>query len=397
MTLLLAGDEYCAKFNGLYYVRTTGMIFIQRYLNAFERVVVAFRTREVDSKSDLGKHNILVEDERVRFIHIPFFQGPTQLIGKCRDIKRAIKDGIGECDFAIVRLPSATAFMALGIVRKKNIDYATEIVFDCKDAEHSSTSLIHKMIWRMMHCMQKEACNEALGVSCVTESYLQQRYFPKRKEALVCHYSSIEMTPDFYYHVRKHPENKVIRIIHVANQVQFNSRKGHNQLIEVLARLKRDGKKAEIYFVGEDYFGGVAKLTNYAKKFGVEESVFFPGYLSKDELRIQLEEADIAILPTKAEGLPRTVIEAMALGLPCITSPVSGNLELIDSEFLIDYDDIEGMAQACEKLISSLDIYEKESKKNFQKSKKYSTEVLNPRRTKFYNDLIGLSKKLKSS
>lgn len=396
MTLLLSGDEYCALFNGQYYVKNTGRIFIQRYLTAFDKIVVAFRSKKVSRKEDLGKFNILVEDERVRFIDIPFFQGPTQLLEKHKAIKKAIKDSSGECDFAIFRLPSATAFIALDIIRKRNINYAAEIVFDCKDAELSSTSLVHKIIWRIMHRMQKKACKEALGVSCVTESYLQQRYFPERPEALVSSYSSIELPPDFYYNARKYPNNKVMRIIHVANQVLFNSRKGHNQLIEVLARLNKEGKKAEIYFVGEDYFGGVAKLINYAKKLSVEGSVFFPGYLSKDELRTQLEQADIAVLPTKAEGLPRTVIEAMALGLPCITSPVSGNPELIDEEFLIGYDDIDGMVEACNKLISSPEVYEKESEKNFIKSQKYSSEVLNPRRTKFYKDLISLATKLSS-
>lgn len=397
MTLLLSGDEYCAKYNGQYYVKSTGMTFIKRYLKAFDEVIITFRTREVFKRDDLGKHNILVDDNRVRFIDIPFFQGPYQLVGRYKEVKRAIKEDIRECDFAILRLPSATAFIALEVIRKKNIDYATEIVFDCKDAEQSSTSFINKIIWGIMHRMQIKACNKALGVSCVTESYLQQRYFPKRPEALTANYSSIELTPDFYYHARKYPDNKVIRIIHVANQVLFNSRKGHNQLIEVVARLNKDVKRAEIYFIGEDYFNGVAKLINYAKKFGVEECVFFPGFLSKDELRYQLEKADIAVLPTKAEGLPRTVIEAMALGLPCITSPVSGNPELIDREFLIGYDDIEGMAMACEKLISSPEIYEKESEKNFLRSKKYSSDVLNPRRTKFYKDLIALSRKLRYS
>ena len=103
---------------------------------------------------------------------------------------------------------------------------------------------------------------------------------------------------------------------------------------------------------------------------GVADDVTFTGYLNKQELRNELMKADIAILPTRAEGLPRVVIEVMALGLPCITSPVSGNPELINEQFLIGYDDVKGMAEACMRLIVDKSLYERESFENFEKSQR---------------------------
>lgn len=159
----------------------------------------------------------------------------------------------------------------------------------------------------------------------------------------------------------------------------------------MVSELNKIKKQVEIYFVGGDYYGGIQQLKELAKSLKVEDSVVFTGFLNRKQLRETLESADIAVLPTKAEGLPRVVIEAMALGLPCITSPVSGNPELINEEFLVGYDDIEGMVDTISKLISDKNIYEKESRENFEKSKQYSTEVLNPRRTAFYNNLISLA------
>jgi len=243
-----------------------------------------------------------------------------------------------------------------------------------------------------MHNLQVKACNEATGVACVTEKYLQRRYFPTRPNAITSHYSSIELTEDFFLHPRKYPNKKIIRLIHVANQVQFNGRKGHVELIDVVSRLNFKSKRVEIVYVGEDYFNGIEKLKALASEKGIVDDVIFTGYLNKKELRSELEKADIIIFPTKAEGLPRVIIEAMALGLPCITSPVSGNPELINEQFLVEYDDIKKMADACMRLISDKTLYEQESLENFEKSRQYSADVLNPRRTKFYKDLIELVK-----
>jgi len=391
MKLLLSGDEYCYLFNGQYYVSNTGLTHINRYLKAFDEVVVAFRTKKLSSRNELIHQN-LVDSNRIQFIDVPFFQGPKQFFPKYFAIKQAIGKGIGDCDFAILRIPSTTAFVAFQEIRKRRIPYATEVVFDCFDEMQSEHTLTHRMIWKHLHYLQVKACNDAMGVSCVTEEYLQRRYFPTRPDAITSHYSSIELTEDFFLHPRKFPDKKIIRLIHVANQVQFNGRKGHNELIDVVSRLNSTGKRIEIVFIGEDYFNGIEKLKSLASDKGVADDVIFTGYLSKKELRNELEKADIAILPTKAEGLPRVVIEAMALGLPCITSPVSGNPELINEQFLVEYDDVKGMADACMRLISDKDLYEQESLENFEKSRQYSATVLNPRRTKFYKDLIKLVK-----
>ena len=77
----------------------------------------------------------------------------------------------------------------------------------------------------------------------------------------------------------------------------------------------------------------------------------------------------------------------MALGLPCITSPVSGNPELISKDYLIEYEDIMGMANMVEKLLTNKRLYEEASRNNYEKSIEYNSEVLNSRRTIFYKNI----------
>ena len=140
-------------------------------------------------------------------------------------------------------------------------------------------------------------------------------------------------------------------------------------------------------FVGGDYFGGIAQLTQYAKSLGVGDLLRFSGFVSTDRLRELLLEADILVYPTRAEGLLRVIIEASALGLPCVTTPVSGNTELIDKDFLVDYSDVRGFADKIEILINDKYLYENQSRINYERSAAYCKDVLDSRRKEFYESL----------
>ena len=101
-----------------------------------------------------------------------------------------------------------------------------------------------------------------------------------------------------------------------------------------------------------------------------------------------LDNSDLFVLPTKAEGLPRVIIEAMAKGLPVVTTPASGNPELIENKYLVEYSDVEGLAHKIEELVTFKEAYEKASRVNFEKSLEYAPDILQTRRDKFYVELL---------
>lgn len=173
----------------------------------------------------------------------------------------------------------------------------------------------------------------------------------------------------------------------MANQVVYNGRKGYIEVLKALKLLKEKGVIVNVQFAGEDYFGGITKLKKLAQKLSVDKQIGFLGYLSREELSNFLDGADLYVMPTRAEGLPRVIIEAMAKGLPCISTNVSGNGELIDSEFLIEYEDVQGLANKIEKLVSSKEVYERLSEENFNNSLKYEASILEKRRDLFYSKL----------
>lgn len=396
MKVLVSCDDWCYRVDDDFYLRDFGVTLVNRYLMSFDSIRFAVRTKDVDNIEDLGKYKYKVTDKRIEIFPLPFFQGPKQYAKVYFKTERMLKDVADGCDMAILRLPSTVAF---AVWKKINamIPYAVELVADCFDFYKNSHSLLQKMIWYSLHKNQKKATANAIGVSCVTQDYLQTHYTSNLPNAIFSHYSSIEMLSNFRYKAREYPQKEVLDVILVANQVYLNSGKGHKMIIDTFKILKDRGCQARLTLVGEDYFGGIKQVQDYAETLGVSGMIRFTGFVDTTRLKKLLIESDILVLPTVAEGLPRVIIEGIALGLPCITTPVSGNPELIDKEFLIEYSNARGFADKIELLINNKSLYEYQSSVNYERSVKYSKEILDARRKDFFDALKINVKKIQRS
>lgn len=389
--LLISCDQSINYCNGKYYAKNQERYdFFQRYLRVFDSIRLAVRCLDVSEEEKAG---IELTDPRIEICHISNFSGPIQYAKSYFKIVGQIRSIVDGCDAAIIRLPSTIGQRVAHKVMKSGIPYAVEIVYDATDGAANSKSFFERFLWRNIDKDMLAITHKADGVSCVTERFLQRHYFSKKENAFVSNYSSLALNKTFYTSAREFPRKEIMTIVHVANQVDFNTRKGHIQLVDMLKILINRGTLAKIIFVGSDYHNGIAQLGLYAKKQGVSEYISFTGRVARKELSDILEKADLFVFPTAAEGLPRVVIEAMAKGLPCVISNVSGNPELVAEDMLVDYMDVETLAVKVEQLVSDKDLYERTSIQNFNKSKEYEASILEQRRDNFYcklKDLVRL-------
>jgi glycosyltransferase involved in cell wall biosynthesis len=65
---------------------------------------------------------------------------------------------------------------------------------------------------------------------------------------------------------------------------------------------------------------------------GLQNQVRFAGSLNQPQVRAELARSDVFVLPSLAEGIPVVLMEAMASGVPCVTTPVNGIPELIQHD-----------------------------------------------------------------
>ena len=123
--------------------------------------------------------------------------------------------------------------------------------------------------------------------------------------------------------------------------------------IEVLAALKPDFPDAELCMVGPDKENLVEGLKAHARRLGVE--VEFTGRLSKSEWIERSRQFDIFINTTTLDNTPVSVIEAMALGLPVVSTNVAGLPYLLDdgkTAILVNNGNVPEMVAAIRRLIS---------------------------------------------
>lgn len=106
----------------------------------------------------------------------------------------------------------------------------------------------------------------------------------------------------------------------------LGQRKGIFDLLEALARARRHNPALKLMVGGN---GEVEEAKRLARELSLEDSVTFLGWIGEGKRQELLSRADIFVLPSYNEGLPMSVLEAMAYGLPVITTPVGGIPEVI--------------------------------------------------------------------
>lgn len=131
---------------------------------------------------------------------------------------------------------------------------------------------------------------------------------------------------------------------------ELNANKNHVQLIMAVDQLIRKGKPVKCLLAGvgsrEMY------LRNLVKNLGLEEHFYFLGY--RRDIPALMALCDVVVLFSKREGLPKTLLEAMAAGKPIVATDVRGSRELVkhgETGFLVPVSDFRAAALALKRLI----------------------------------------------
>ena len=202
--------------------------------------------------------------------------------------------------------------------------------------------------WHFARHLRRQ-CRRAKGVAYVTMRVLQRRYAAGDLSMSVSdvdlppgailggvfatHYSNVELDPaGVAQGRRKARRHGPYQLVTVGSLAQLY--KGTDVLIEAVARCARAGVDLTAIIVGDGRFRPA--LMAQAERIGMAARIRFPGQVTAGEpVRRILDAADLFVLPSRTEGLPRALIEAMARGLPCIGSDVGGIPELLDAAELV--------------------------------------------------------------
>jgi len=124
-------------------------------------------------------------------------------------------------------------------------------------------------------------------------------------------------------------------------------------------------------------FCGVGELSEslqaQAKELGIDERVRFLGF--RQDVPALLAASDVFLFPSFQEGLPVSLMEAMAAGLPCVASSVRGNIDLIDvgeGGYLCSPNDTDGFTDDIRTLLTDPALREAMGERNQREIQRYS-------------------------
>ena len=379
--------------------------FWTRYLDVFDEVAVLARVRSCASPASGW---IEASGRGVNFMDVPYYVGPREYLRRRRAIRHLVTETIAGAQAVLLRVPSQLAGVALTPLRAARRPYAVEVIGDPYAVFSSGSSRDPlRALWRWHFTrVQRKLCATACGAAYVTERALQLRYPCRSLEVgvsdvdlkgpqtqlnrggHVTHYSSIDLDDsDFVAGPREFSRSlssSVPRLIVVGSLAQ--PYKGVDVLLRAIAECRDRGRIMTATVVGDGRYR--PELERLAERLRVADNVQFTGSLPAGEaVKRLLDVADVFVLPSRAEGLPRALIEAMARGLPCLASNVGGIPELLPADNLVTPDDAIGLADKLMALLGNAQRMAALGARNLEKAREFHDDVLRLKRREFYRHL----------
>ena len=184
-------------------------------------------------------------------------------------------------------------------------------------------------------------------------------------------------------------EGKPTRLLFVGN-LEPSQHKGFPTLLDALARLWEHRRDWHLDVIGEG-----PERTRYersATDLGLHEHVTFHGSQTKSTIAEAMREADLFALPSRFDNLPCAVVEALASGLPVVSTTVGGIPELVDdrSGRLVPPEDPVALADAIEEMLTNLGLFDRAAISTAA-HEHYSLEVVGRQLTRIYDEVVSVT------
>lgn len=213
---------------------------------------------------------------------------------------------------------------------------------------------------------------------CVFQTSDAQKWFPERlqKKSRII-YNAVK--EEFYQVERTPVRGEIVTCGRLTEQ------KNHRLLIDAFAEVQKIHPYATLKIYGEGALR--EKLQNQIESLNLNEKVFLMG--ATNDVAKVLQTADLFVLSSDYEGMPNALMEAMAAGVPCISTdcPCGGPRELFGNlcaEDLVRCNEPKQLAQTMEKKLEQND----QSCMQRKRAEQFRPEKINYEWKKYINELI---------
>lgn len=160
-------------------------------------------------------------------------------------------------------------------------------------------------------------------------------------------------------------------VVNVVFMGRLGERKGIYDLLDVIPKILKEHDNVLFQLCGD---GDIKRVQKVIDETGLNENVFVPGWIGVEEKISYLQKGSIFILPSYNEGLPISILEAMASSMSIIATTVGGIPEAVDegkNGYLIEPGDKLRLEESLVKLIESEKLRKEMGKYSYEKCKQY--------------------------
>jgi glycosyltransferase involved in cell wall biosynthesis len=338
-----------------------------------------------------------VDGPSVSIRELPDYLGPSQYLFYLPVLQPRVQRAVSESDHFILRVPGLVGRLAWQAIRRSKKKYAVEVMGDPWDAFGPGTmpSPFRPGYRHIASRNMKAICRGAIAALYWNNSVLPRRY-PTENGSYVAISPSLTASNGFasdelivkrsnrIVGLRPFPNGqgeKTTRVGFVGSLAQLY--KGPDTLLRALSLCSHKGPNLKALFVGEGRYRRMLELL--ANELAISQKVNFLGQLkSGSEVFDFLDSVDLFVMPSRAEGFPRALHEAMSRGCPCIGSHVGGIPELLAPEDLVPPNDPKALAQKIMEVTADPERMKAMSERNLARARQFDPETLRAARRKFY-------------
>jgi glycosyltransferase involved in cell wall biosynthesis len=352
---------------------------LERFHPLAEKIVIISRLQTVEDTSGL----VALTDPRIRMSPV---SGVSfgHVFGKSLFVNLArIWREIGSARFVVLRLPCLLSFIAAPALFFRSVPYSVEIVGFPRDGlAGKGNGIAVRVLGITLNALTALIVRGAKGALYVTQNTLQS-VFPTEGLEVAASNVELHFQPVVISTQPVKPINCPPRIGLIGGM--STNYKGVDIAIRAVSQLSKQGYACVLHVLGS---GDTESLRDLANELDCSASVVFDG-IRKGGMQVAfwLDDLDIYIQPSRTEGLPRALVEAMARGLPAIATRVGGVPELLDDQWLIPPGEPEPLVEKLKLMFNNDALRDQARKANAQRALDYSADVLRKRRYAFYTAL----------
>lgn len=373
------GPMYTNADQSIFYGVHYNDILVERYSYFGDQVSFIMRSTAVSEVQ--AKNYSVIQHPAFSFIEVPNFKSIKAYFKKS-EASAIIKKAVDEHDVIILRLPSAIGAIAFEYATSINKPVLIEKVACVYDALWNY-DWRGKLIANQKMKKYQDILQKASHTIYVTDHFLQNRY-PTHGKSIGCSDVIVNNLDQSIVDKRIVKINNLPEIITIGTVAAIDvPYKGQADVIKALAILKKQNIFFKYKIVGQ---GDASRLHKIIKEQNVADIVEVVGPLKQDHVFEFLDTIDLYIQPSKQEGLPRAVIEAMSKACPILGSNIAGIPELISKKSLFEAGNISEIVGLLKDL--NKNTLKSWAEENFTTAANFKKETLDFKRENFYEEFI---------